>query len=365
MRASPTASARTPGSTWPCPTTAPMAEPTAAERAPGKQRDPFFDNAKYLAIVLVAIGHSWEPLRSSSRSVTALYTLVYAVHMPAFIVISGYFSRSFRASPTQIRRLLTGVFVPYVVFETAYTFFTRWTDHQPDRAISLLDPLYLTWFLAALFVWRLTTPIWTHVRRPLPIALAIAMLATLSPSLGNDLDLQRLLQFLPYFVLGLCLKPEHFQLVRRPEVRQLAVPVFVCALAVAYWAVPRFDYAWLFHNASADQLGVPDWEGPVMTLALFFCSTLLVACFPRLGAAPPHLVHRAGRGHAVRLSPARIRRAGRQVLGLVRPFVDARPPRRGHGDRGRRRRRDRAVHTAGAAGVPVRDGTGAAVGAPP
>lgn len=86
--------------------TAPAAEPTASERVPGKQRDPFFDNAKYLAIVLVAIGHSWEPLRSSSRSVTALYTLVYAVHMPAFIVISGYFSRSFRATPPQIRRLL-------------------------------------------------------------------------------------------------------------------------------------------------------------------------------------------------------------------------------------------------------------------
>lgn len=71
--------------------------------------------------------------------------------------------------------------MPYVVFETAYTLYTRWTDHQPDRAISLLDPLYLTWFLAALFVWRLTTPIWKHVRQPLPLALVIAMLATLSP----------------------------------------------------------------------------------------------------------------------------------------------------------------------------------------
>ena len=286
MRASSTASAETPGSTrahghtGPSPSpTAPTAEPTAPERTPGKQRDPFFDNAKYLAIVLVAIGHSWEPLRSGSRSVTALYTLVYAVHMPAFIMISGYFSRSFRATPPQIRRLLGGVVVPYVVFETAYTLYTRWTDHQPDRAISLLDPLYLTWFLAALFVWRLTTPIWKHVRQPLPVALVIAMLATLSPSIGNDLDLQRVLQFLPYFVLGLCLKPEHFQLVRRPEVRQLAVLVFVVALAVAYWAVPRFDYAWLFHNASAEQLGVPAWEGPLMTPALFACSTLLVACF--------------------------------------------------------------------------------------
>ncbi|WP_037671174.1 acyltransferase family protein [Streptomyces griseus] len=244
-----------------------------------KQRDAFFDNAKYLAIVLVAVGHAWEPLRSGSRAVTALYTVVYAFHMPAFIVISGYFSRGFDASPRRIRRLITGVIVPYVVFETAYSLYTRWAEHRPDREISLLDPLYLTWFLAALFIWRLTTPLWERARWPLPLALGIAMLTTLSPSVGGDLDLRRTLQFLPYFVLGLCLRPEHFRLVRRREVRILAVPVFAGALAVAYWAVPRFDYAWFFHRDSAVELGAPAWYGPMMTLALFGCSMTLVACF--------------------------------------------------------------------------------------
>jgi fucose 4-O-acetylase-like acetyltransferase len=93
------------------------------------------------------------------------------------------------------------------------------------------------------------------------------MLATTAPSIGHDLDLQRTLQFLPYFVIGLLLRPEHFRLVRRREVRILAVPVAACALAVAYWAVPRMDYAWFFHADSAPELGVPLWYGPVMTLA--------------------------------------------------------------------------------------------------
>ena len=244
-----------------------------------KQRDPFFDNAKYLAIVLVATGHGWEPLREGSRTVTALYMVVYAFHMPAFVVISGYFSRGFEATPRQIKRLAAGVAVPYVAFEVAYTLFTRWTDHAPDRPISLLEPLYLTWFLAALFIWRLTTPLWRIVRRPLPLALAVAMLATLSPSLGSVLELQRVLQFLPYFVLGLCLKPEHFQLVRRPEVRVLSVPVLLGALAVAYWAVPRMNYAWFFHRDSVQELAAPAAYGPAMTLATFGCSVVLSACF--------------------------------------------------------------------------------------
>ncbi|MER5433493.1 acyltransferase family protein [Streptomyces sp. NPDC002588] len=255
------------------------ARPSPAAPSPVRQRDAFFDNAKYLAIVLVAVGHAWEPLRSGSRTVTALYMVVYAFHMPAFIVMSGYFSRGFDASPPKIRRLVGGVVVPYVVFETAYTFFTRWSDGVPDRPVSLLEPLYLTWFLAALFIWRLTTPLWRLVRWPLPIALALAALATMSPSIGDDLDLQRALQFLPYFVLGLCLRPEHFRLVRRREVRVLAVPVFMAALLVSYWAVPRMNYAWFFHKDAAADLGAPAWDGPVMTLALFACSLVLVVCF--------------------------------------------------------------------------------------
>ncbi len=253
-------------------------EQGAAPR-PVRQRDAFFDNAKYLAIVLVAVGHAWEPLRQGSRAVTALYMFVYAFHMPAFIIVSGYFSRTFDGSPARIGRLVTGVAVPYVVFETAYTYFTRWTSQDPDRPVSLLDPLYLTWFLAALFVWRLTTPLWRLVRWPLALALVIAMAATTAPSIGHDLDLQRTLQFLPYFVCGLLLRPEHFRLVRRREVRILAVPVAVSALAMAYWAVPRMDYAWFFHADSARELGVPLWYGPLMTLAAFGCSLVLAGCF--------------------------------------------------------------------------------------
>ncbi len=246
---------------------------------PDRQREAFFDNAKYLAIVLVAMGHAWEPLRDDSRAAAALYNTVYTFHMAAFIVISGYFSRSFEARPEQVRRLVTGIAVPYVVFEVAYTLFKRWADDDPTYPISLLDPWYLTWFLIALFIWRLTTPIWKTLRWPLPLALAIAALASASPSIGDDLDLQRVLQFLPFFVLGLCLRPEHFRFLHRREVRIASVPVFAVALAVAYWAAPRMNAAWFYHRDSAQELAAPAWSGPAMTLALFGCSLILMACF--------------------------------------------------------------------------------------
>jgi fucose 4-O-acetylase-like acetyltransferase len=245
----------------------------------GKQRDAFFDNAKYLAIVLVAVAHSWEPIKSDSRILEGVYMVVYAFHMPAFIIISGFFSRSFDMRADRLQRLITGVAVPYILFETAYPVFKRFADDAPEQDISLLDPWYLTWFLCALFIWRLTTPIWKLVRWPLPLALSIAMLASVTPNIGDDLDLQRVLQFLPFFVLGLCMKPEHFRLVRRRSVRILAVPVFAAALAVGWWAVPRMNTAWFYHRDAAQELGTPWWTGPVMVLALFGCSLLLTACF--------------------------------------------------------------------------------------
>ncbi|MFD9864106.1 acyltransferase family protein [Streptomyces alboflavus] len=259
----------------------PEKAPRPAEPAPKatSNRDSFFDNAKYLAIVLVAMGHAWEPLRDDSRAAAALYITVYTFHMPAFIVISGYFSKSFDAGPGRLRRLVTGIAVPYVLFEVAYTLFKQWADDDPTYPISLLDPWYLTWFLAALFIWRLTTPLWKVLRWPVPVALAVAALASVSPDIGDDLDLQRVLQFMPFFVLGLCLKPEHFRIVRRREARVLAVPAFATALVFAYWAAPRLNAAWFYRRDSAQELAAPGWTGPIMTLAMFGCSLLLVACF--------------------------------------------------------------------------------------
>ncbi|MFG3506129.1 acyltransferase family protein [Streptomyces sp. NPDC047821] len=242
-------------------------------------RDAFFDNAKYLAIVLVAMAHAWEPVMDGSRATRALYMFVYTFHMPAFIVISGYFSRSFAGRPHQLKRLVTGLVVPYLVFEVAYSLYRRWAGGTPDQAISLTDPIYLTWFLVALFVWRLTTPLWRSVRHPLALALVVAALASLTPGISQDLDLQRIFQFLPFFVLGLSLKPEHFALVRRRSARLLAVPVALGALAFTYWIAPDIRMSWFYRSTSAEELDAPWWAGPVMTFALFGCALVLTAAF--------------------------------------------------------------------------------------
>ncbi|MFF9755731.1 acyltransferase family protein [Streptomyces sp. NPDC014344] len=257
----------------------PARTPEDARPAPGgRRRDAFFDNAKYLAIVLVAVGHAWGQILDDGTVETA-YRVVYTFHMPAFILISGYFSRSFDLRPRHIQRLITGVVVPYVVFETAYSLFARYGNDEPERGITLLDPTYHLWFLCALFVWRLTTPVWKTIRHPLPVSLVLAALGSVSPQIGDDLELQRVLQFLPFFVLGLTLRPEHFRMVKRRSVRLLSVPVFVAVAVAAWWTIPHLRLGWLYHSDAAQELGAAWWAGPLVVAATLGCSLVTTVCF--------------------------------------------------------------------------------------
>lgn len=254
-------------------------KPDKADMRDGSGRDPFFDNAKFLAIVLVACAHSWEPFRSDSRAAAGLYMFVYTFHMPAFIVISGYFSRGFDLSPRRLHKLVTGILVPYVLFELAYTYFRRWANDEPAYPVNMADPQFLNWFLIALFVWRLSVPLWQTLRWPVPVATGVALLSAVTPDMGANLDLQRVLQFLPFFVLGLVLEPRHFARIRRRDARRAALPVAACALVFAYWAAPRLNYEWFYRSDSSQDLGVPAGAGGAMSVALFGCSLLLTVCF--------------------------------------------------------------------------------------
>ncbi|MGF0162781.1 acyltransferase family protein [Streptomyces koyangensis] len=268
----PTSLGTAPGATAPADGAAPAA------KSPAAARDPFFDNAKFLAIVLVVVGHSWEALRDDNRVLAAGYLLLYAFHMPAFTLISGYFSRSFRHEPRQLKRLVGSVLVPYAVFEVALNVFRAWAEGE-ELKISLLHPWYLTWFLMALFIWRLTAPLWQQVRHPILLSTAVAALASIDPGIGPDLGLQRVLQFLPFFVLGLKMRPEHFTRLRDRRVRIAAVPVLAGGALVAYWAVLRMNPDWFYRRDAAQDLNAPWWAGVSMTVGMLVCSLVLSFAF--------------------------------------------------------------------------------------
>ncbi|MDN3356180.1 acyltransferase family protein [Actinomadura sp. DC4] len=235
---------------------------TAPAPPPAGSRDPYFDNAKFLAVVLVVIGHAWEPLRAQNvggRVLEAAQTFVYAFHLPVFIVMCGYFSRGFTAGRDRTRKLVAAIIVPYVIFSVAYPL---WAGLLAGNHVGWdpLEPYYLTWFMPALLLWRLSTPLWQQLRYPITAALVISMIAGFV-TLPSMLNAAQVLSFLPFFVIGLTLRPHHFAFLRRRAMRAAGAALLVAGGGAAYAAALTVDPEWVHWRRSFVQLGVGEPAG--------------------------------------------------------------------------------------------------------
>jgi fucose 4-O-acetylase-like acetyltransferase len=262
----------------PPPAPSSLSEIVPAEPAPRpRERDPFFDNAKFFAILLVVAGHSIVNLRDV-RFAHAAYLFVYTFHMPVFIVITGYFSRRFTFSGGKARKLLTNLAVPYVVFETVYSVY-HWAAGHAKFEISLLDPYYLTWFLLALFAWRLSTPVWQQIRWPVAVAVVISLLSGMD-QLSSTLEMNRVFGLVPFYVVGLFLKPEHFEVLKKRWAAVLGALTLILAFAFTYLVADRrMATEWVYWRSGNPTLHVDNLVGTGMRLGLLVAAAVLVAAF--------------------------------------------------------------------------------------
>ena len=155
-----------------------------------KRRVPFWDNSRFACIVLVVLGHATQRLTYDSDIALGLYLLIYAFHMPALAVISGYFSRSGAPTRTQMARVITDILVPYVIFEALWTL-TKWLVEGQANP-NPTQPSWTLWFLLALGIFRLVLPYLALLRWPLLWTVVISVVAGYLPNIDSTLSLSRL-----------------------------------------------------------------------------------------------------------------------------------------------------------------------------
>ena len=229
---------------------------------PSPERDPFLDNARYFVMLLVVAGHTMAPL-TWMGGVLAGYMWLYSFHMPLFVMLSGYTARSYAGRPHQVRRMVATLVIPYVLVHTALA---AQNDIMKDRPLftgfDLLTPKWLVWYVAALFLWRLTTPIWTHLRRPIVVSVLISLATGLAsipyPSLFG---IAKVLGFLPFYVIGLHLHRRHFDTLTRSWVRAVALAALALALVAFWFGHSGWQEDWFYYEDSYARLGVGDLEG--------------------------------------------------------------------------------------------------------
>ena len=84
-------------------------------------RIPLWDNARFLAITLVVLGHALTKTTAATDSAYVLYTVIYLFHIPLFVFLSGYFSSADAPTLKRLQSVLVDLLIPYLIFESIWS----------------------------------------------------------------------------------------------------------------------------------------------------------------------------------------------------------------------------------------------------
>lgn len=255
--------------------------------AAGKPRVPFWDNARFAAVTLVVIGHGIQRLTADSNNALTLYLFIYAFHMPAFAMISGYFSKAGPPNSRQMKKVLTDILLPYFIMETIWTVVQFLVEGK--REFNPSTPSWTLWFLLALGIFRLILPYLTLVRWPLAWAVLFSVGVGYLDNVDSTFSLARAIGILPFFVLGWKIHQwgivDRWRVAERVTwwVRGAAIIVLGAWLAVVMVLIQPFRDIdlrfWFFYDESYRGLGEDQWWAGFVRLGLIVLAVVLSAAF--------------------------------------------------------------------------------------
>ena len=244
-------------------------------------RDYLFDNYKALLIFLVVVGHFIEPATGNNVFFNGLKWIIVSFHMPAFIFISGYFSKK----TLSISNLMQKLAIPYLVYEIIYYCLYTFILHK-DTGLYLDYPKFTLWYLLALFAWRVVTPFFKKIPHYMLISIIAGLVIGCTSIKGNYLSIGRIVFFYPYFLAGTCFHRESIARLRTHNWRiKSAVITAVISLLVLTGPL-LFDYqAEIFYGRyNYDALSQGNLEGVLCRLACyaigFILTYLIMALIP-------------------------------------------------------------------------------------
>ena len=261
-----------------------------------KTRISLWDNARFILMALVVIGHMLTTTRMDSTLAYAIYAYLYLFHMPAMILVSGYFSKA-ELTLNAVRATL-GLLATWVTFEVIWIFYRLLIDGKAFNDSFLIVPSWTLWFLVTLITMRILLPFIAALKHPLIVSLIIALIAGLSPVIGTEFSAMRTLSFLPFFVFGWLARERGWLAGHRflkPSVALKAGAWAVLAvIAAAFALIPdlrelfRVDVWVTWRDDLWTLLDLGPWQTPLVGLGIraFFIAIAFVMTFAVLVVIP-------------------------------------------------------------------------------
>ena len=159
-------------------------------------RSSYWDNSKGFLIFLVVFAHFLYDLQAQHEWNTVIVNWIYMFHMPAFVFVSGYFSKS--ENSRSLRSILV-LAMAYFLYTAGFIAFNLYNG-IPN--ISLTYPYYSAWYVLALIIWRIVTPYIAKIRGILLILISFSVLSGFWSEFDLKYTAVKVIVFYPFFMAG-------------------------------------------------------------------------------------------------------------------------------------------------------------------
>lgn len=242
------------------------------------KRDAYYDNAKFFLIFLVVFGHFIQSYIHEDIWIHTLYTTIYTFHMPAFILISGFFAKGFHKKG-YIGKITKKLIIPYLIFQGVYSIYYYFIGRS-SIDFDPFNPEWSLWYLMSLFCWNIMLFVFSKWRAGISLVLAVALGVFVGyfDEINSFLSLSRTFVFFPFFLLGYYFKVEYFERIKKLKYRYASIIILV-SVYVVYFFIPDFDYKWLFGSRPYDELDFVYIDGGLIRLGVYGLATISLFSF--------------------------------------------------------------------------------------
>ncbi|AQQ55463.1 acyltransferase family protein [Planococcus lenghuensis] len=243
-----------------------------------RRRDPFFDNARFILVALVVLGHLISPFRDQNDLIFFANNFLASFRMPALILLTGYFTKRFYQDKNRFKRqaFLT-ILIPYLLFQTFYSGMDA--IGSGTLVVDLLSPSYGMWFLLSLFTWNVLLFFFTKLKRPILVSFVIAIGIGWIEQAGHFLSISRTFVFFPLFLMGHYSTPENFEWLKRRRAKIVAL-LSMAGSWLLLFSFPFYDARnALLAKYSYIEIGDSAMEGAVVRLVFYVIMFLGILSF--------------------------------------------------------------------------------------